>query len=495
MLERGLRRFLIVALALSGAVLAWRAIAGPFRLISVPVNSPVNAQGIFGLSLAILLVLNGSLYEESPRKNARHCVAWLAAILLLTVAVLGTALRFPLVFDDYTLARYGQGLNVPMAKYYFSQPGGDGFYRPIGYLSFGLDSIWADHDPLRWHLFSLLLHLANIVLVWMLARRLLQDRIIAVWAAALFALHGTVLLTATFLAARFDVLSVFFVLAGLVLFLRYVQERNRFMLVTSLACACLGFLTKEVAFSFPLLATVVSGRNARVHWRVLAGYFILAGAVFSYRCWLVGGIGGYRDAVTGAPTILRPNYLGLLKGFGLRIWSVFDFPVNWSREPEPWLMVSLVAYLVVLSAVALRAHASRAKLLLTLAFTGVALLPVAHLLLVDASLLGASRFYLAWAGLAMLLAAAMQGLERPGRAVAGVVLIIFQVAALVHNLSIWHDTAALADRTCAMVARTGTHLSASSLPVQIDGVPFLRNGFEACVEFHRTQIDYGKAGR
>jgi 4-amino-4-deoxy-L-arabinose transferase-like glycosyltransferase len=72
------------------------------------------------------------------------------------------------------------------------------------------------------------------------------------------------ILTASYLAARFDVLSGFFMLAGLVLFLSYIEQRSRLGLAMSFVCGLLGMLTKGVAFSFPLLAILVSGEHTGV---------------------------------------------------------------------------------------------------------------------------------------------------------------------------------------------------------------------------------------
>jgi hypothetical protein len=154
--------------------------------------------------------------------------------------------------------------------------------------------------------------------------------------------------------------------------------------------------------------------------------------------------------------------------------------------PEHWMTPVLLIYIAALAGTALTGHAARPTLLLTLTFTFIALLPVAHLLLVDATGLGASRFYLASAGFAMFLAAAIEGLGPRAQIAAAIAVIAFQVSVLQHNLAIWSQVAALVDRTCVGATR-GAIVQASQFPAQIDGVPFLRNGFEACVAFHQAR--------
>jgi len=477
---------------LSGVVLVWRTVHGPFQLGSVPVTSPLNAQSVFGLSATILLI-GTRRRAASTQAHARYEILWLSAILLLTLATLWPAVGLPLVFDDYTLAEEGHVVTPATVAYHFTHAGGDGFFRPVGYLSLGLDARWAGRDPFRWHIVGLLLHLANIVLVWRLAGCLAGDCVAALWATTLFAIHGTVLLTPMYLAARFDVLAVFFVLAGLISFQQYLRTNRLSLLALGVASSVLGMLTKETAFVFPLLAILVSGSKVRSHAQAIAGFFGAAALVFIYRYSLLGGLGGYRDPVTGSPQVLDASLLGYLKGFALRIWSAFYFPMNWSHEPEPWLVGLLLAYLAALVWICVCTSASRGRLLAMLAFIVVALLPLAHLLLVDASLLGAGRFYLALVGSAMMLGITLRDTPRPGQLLAGLILVLFQVGALRHNLAIWSATSRLVEQTCVAageISGNGRALVVAGLPREIDGVPFLgtNNGFGACVRFYGRAV-------
>jgi hypothetical protein len=170
---RTLRYITAAAFALSGIALAWRAIHGPFQIGWLPVHSPLNAQSVFGISIVALLFLNARAANPSPKTRSRHPVFWLLAILLLTVVTVWQAVGFPLVFDDYTLVRQAQ--NVSLA-YNFTHGGGDGFFRPIAYLSLHLDALWAARDPVKWHLTGLALHLLNIWLGWVLGSYVLADR-------------------------------------------------------------------------------------------------------------------------------------------------------------------------------------------------------------------------------------------------------------------------------------------------------------------------------
>jgi hypothetical protein len=477
-----------IALAASGIVLGVRAVLGPFRLGSLPVRSPLNAQSIFGLCVTLLLLVNSRKTQPTAEAKATHSGSWLLPALLLATVALAQAVQFPLVFDDYTLVHQAQDASPTAWTYALTHPGGDGFFRPIAYASLRVDALWAGGDSSRWHLTGLILHLANMVLIWLLAGRLSADSTAGTWAAAVFGIHGTVLLTPTYLAARFDVLAVFFVLAGLLLFVRHLEHARWFDLAGSLVCMLLGLLAKEIAFAYPLLILVVAGKRAGRHWRAIAGHVAVAAAVFSYRYYLLRGLGGYREQ--------RLGLLALGKGFGLRIWSAFYFPVNWTREPEFWLTGALIIYLGVLVWGAIRLRIPRQKLVTALLLTVVALLPLAHMLLVGSNLLGAGRFYLALAGFAMLMGVMIHAAGRSVQVAIGTALVVFQFAALQHNLKIWGRVARMADATCSTAAAQSFAQPAMAakpgLPREIEGIPFLANGFDACVALHRESRTSGR---
>jgi hypothetical protein len=483
-----LRCLAAIALAASGIVLGLRAVLGPFLLGALPVRSPLNAQSIFGLCITVLLLVNGSQTEPIAEAKAARSARWLLPALLLAAVALAPAVRFPLVFDDYTLVHQAQDSSPTAWTYALTHPGGDGFFRPIAYVSLRVDALWAGGNASRWHLTGLILHLANMVLIWLLAGRLSADPAAGTWAAAVFGIHGTVLLTPTYLAARFDVLAVFFVLAGLVLFVRYLEDGRRFEQAGSLVSMLLGLLAKEIAFAYPLLILIVAGKRAGRHWRAITSHFVIAAAVFTYRYHLLRGLGGYRDQ--------RLGLLALGKGFGLRIWSAFYFPVNWTSEPEFWLTGALIIYLAVLVWGAIRLRISRQKLVTALLVTVVALLPLTHMLLVGSNLLGAGRFYLALAGFAMLMGLMVHAAGRYAQVAIGAALIVFQFAALQHNLKIWGRVARVADATCSTAAAQPFTQPAMALkpglPREIDGIPFLANGFDACVALHRESRTSGR---
>ncbi len=161
--------------------------------------------------------------------STRHLpVLVLGAILLFTTAVylpsltdwfsrhdfihLRGAAQTPALDYVRTIFTPGDGGNSIFAT-------GD-LYRPIYYLSFLATYPLFGLDPLGYRLVNLALHLANIVLVFLLARRLTGSPWAGLLAAAFFGVHPTLDDSVAWISSITDLLMGFFYLSFLLLFIQ-----------------------------------------------------------------------------------------------------------------------------------------------------------------------------------------------------------------------------------------------------------------------------------
>jgi hypothetical protein len=475
---------------LSGLVLIVRAVIGPFHFLA-SVQSPVNAESVFGAALVACLALRASRGAPS-REKARGEPVWLVAAVALALAGFARSLSFDFVSDDFALLHHARSATAAHLIPIFTRSG-DGFFRPLGHVTLWMLWPWAGVNPVGWHVASLAVHAGTCILVFLFVRRLYPYSRIPGWAAALFAVHGSHPETVNWMASWFGGLAAFFTMAALLLFLHYRRRPRAATLAGSLACLVAALLSKESSFVFPALAFLAAGRPWRAALRMTLPYWIMTGAVWSYRAWVVGGVGGYKVAGSNAPQVFHLSLLGIAKALGLRLWSTLMFPVNWSVEPEPYLVIALIAAVAALLALA-GARPDPSELIVPLGFILVSALPVIHLLLIGADLLNARSVYLSSIGFSMLLAVAVESVDgvrlRPW---IGGALVLFQFAALQHNLSIRRDVASLARRACQAASQSvaaGETISVAGLPAILQGIHFWANGFPECVE-----ISTGKPGR
>jgi hypothetical protein len=481
---------------MSGLVIAFRMLFGPLDG-PLRVRTPLNAEGWFGLALTVLLATKDGKPEHGEKPQQRPHSWWNAAAILVLVGFTTIAfwrtLKFYFLSDDFILVRIAKTSHFAMRPM-FTTAGGDGFFRPIGNISLLLSSTYAGVNPMAWHATALALHIANVVLVFILASWLCSSRLAAFFASALFAIHGTRPETAAWIAGRFDLVATFFTLAGLLFFVRSHRETasiGYFRKLASLCCMVLAILSKESAYIFPLLLVlflIAKPDQLRNRIGVLIPFFVTAAALFAYRWWLFGCVGGYRNASTGKAQALTFG-VSTVKAMGLRLWAALYFPINWSVEPNKVLAAFMGAYIGALVWLTMT-RPNRGLMGFSFGFVIVSALPPLHLLGIGAGLGNSRLLYLPSVGFCLMLAVAVDGLNGWGRWVIPALILGFNFAALQHNLDSWEyasekvKATSTAARTC--LSSGGGEIVVSGMPGILRGVPFFANGLREAIDLQRS---------
>ena len=175
----------------------------------------------------------------------------LVAVVFLCFA---NTLRNEFVFDDIYLVSVNnqiRSLNLPLLL---------SSYRPTRDISYAIDfALWGE-NPFGFHLTSILIHAANVLLVFALVRRLTKDLVSATLAALIFAVHPIQTDAVTYISGRRDVLFTFFYLLAFLSYLTYYRNRWSAKAVVYfilfLLLWVLSLLSKEMAVSLPILIFV-----------------------------------------------------------------------------------------------------------------------------------------------------------------------------------------------------------------------------------------------
>jgi len=239
------------------------------------------------------------------------------------------------------------------------------YYRPlmnVGYLL--CYQVFGPH-PFGFHLVNIVLHGAVVCAVFLLTKRMFQDRNLALMAAVLFAIHPIHTEAIAWIAAVPDMeLSIFYLLTFW-FFLAVARPGGRFSYFAQLTMAgsfVLALLSKEQAVTLPLLATVYEHfyrpdrAETRPTQKVLryAVLWLLTVAYLLFRVRILGGLSSG----------FRPNQLTWYRAFvsafalvGQYLWKVL-WPVDLRTDcpfhpPSGWFdpaVVGGVAALTVCSA-------------------------------------------------------------------------------------------------------------------------------------------------
>ncbi|HSP90047.1 MAG TPA: hypothetical protein VLN08_04040 [Vicinamibacterales bacterium] len=198
-----------------------------------------------------------SSHAASPASlgaGPRAGVATAAALVLLVLAILlayvpAVLAGLGFVSDDFMiLQRLSDAGGLRGAAAFFGQSFYD-YYRPLGFVSFAADwTLWGSW-PAGYHATSILLHLVNTILVFLLARRLLGADASAV-AAAVFGLHVVNQEAVFWASARFDLLATAGALGTLLLLGSRLTWRHAAAALLYLAA----LLSKESVVALPVAA-------------------------------------------------------------------------------------------------------------------------------------------------------------------------------------------------------------------------------------------------
>jgi len=144
--------------------------------------------------------------------NRNHKALFLAILILVAAGIYAGSVSGEFVWDDRLYISQnpsigdGRGVLQNFVKPQLS-------YRPLFFGSLFLDfKIWG-LDPRGYHLTSLLLYLATVLLVFGIALRFWHDERPALWTALLFAVHPVHAETVAWISARSDLIcGLFFLL-------------------------------------------------------------------------------------------------------------------------------------------------------------------------------------------------------------------------------------------------------------------------------------------
>ena len=187
--------------------------------------------------------------------SASLAAAW--ALAALTFAVFAPALEFDFVYydDDLYILRNPwvlQGVTWRSLEWAFTTVHGN-YWLPLTWISFMIDvELWGTRAG-GFHLTNLVLHSANVMLLFRLWQRLTGAFGASAVLAALFAIHPLRIESVVWIAQRKDVLSTFFLLLAFHQYLRFAARRDWKSYACLLLAAVCGLLAKPMLVTLPFM--------------------------------------------------------------------------------------------------------------------------------------------------------------------------------------------------------------------------------------------------
>jgi len=281
---------------------------------------------------------------------------WAVLVAGVTLVCFSPVLRGEFLYwdDDGLFVRnpYYRGLS-PVHWQWMCSTFFFGHWQPLSWLSCALDYKAWGMNPHGWHVTSLLLHVVNSMLVYLLCLPFLKERTgryaAAALAALFWAIHPLRVETAAWLATRGYLLCTTFCLLTVLFYLRAVKQK-RYPLA-ALLCFTLATCTKGIGMMLPAVLLLIDWAPFRRITSVRTALSCVIEKTPFFGLSLLTGITAFLAKKSDGGMMPVEHY-GLIERFGQAVYGVWFylcktvFPFNlaplYDKRPEPGpVMVSL----------------------------------------------------------------------------------------------------------------------------------------------------------
>ncbi|HUQ49123.1 MAG TPA: tetratricopeptide repeat protein [Terriglobales bacterium] len=255
------------------------------------------------------------MLAEAIARVSGNRVTLLRIVLFLAVVIYIPTLNFFFVYDDQPQIVMNERLNdwKYLPQYFTESTWGVSDvvyqYRPLFLVWFRLMYSAVGTFVAGWHLFSIVSNLAVVWLVFKLMRRVTDDEDIAGLTALFFVLHPVHIETVAWISAMSESLYAIPALLALLVYFRYMENRQLSNLLGAAGLFALALFTKETALT-------------------LIGVF--AGCEYLYRKG--GRTEKFRKVLLGlVPFVVISGFYLLVRAYALRSFTHFPQPHSWSE--------------------------------------------------------------------------------------------------------------------------------------------------------------------
>jgi len=179
-------------------------------------------------------------------KNLRLKILFIILVVVIVYLPAATSGEVNTVDDVHIFNAYGINSHYTLKQILL--PSGKFYYRPVIELSFFFDNLLWGLNPSAMHLENVIIHLVNVILVFMVASRISilgeSHAELPLVSSLLFALHPVNTESISWIAGRTDALATMFVLVAIYSLLK---ERHRADIVVTIIAVLLAISCKETA--------------------------------------------------------------------------------------------------------------------------------------------------------------------------------------------------------------------------------------------------------
>lgn len=224
---------------------------------------------------------------QVPANGNTADVVFPIALVFISLIVLSRLVtKFFLNIDDdvyFTNNPFIKSLSLDNIKAIFTQPYGGNFH-PITTLIEAFEYKFFKLNASSYHFVSLIIHLINSVLVFILAGKFFNKIEFKAIIATIFALHPMHVESVAWISDKTDLYYTFFFLLGMLSYLKYTFSGKKMLLVPTFIYYTLSILCKPSAIAFPFILIFIDyyyGKKLNKELVYKIPFFLVA-CIFGY---------------------------------------------------------------------------------------------------------------------------------------------------------------------------------------------------------------------
>lgn len=333
------------------------------------------------------------------------------------------------------------------------------YYRPLNRATYLLDYQLAGMNPAWYHGVNIIIHLGNVILLYLVCLRFLPDRSAALIAALLFAVHPVNTEAVNFISARNTLLALFFSLASLLTFVKARERGLRWPFLSALLFFC-ALMSKETGFmliaviALYCLVPLPGQEDEQRPWRErlpnLAPFLFATLMYFALRSYSLHGLMGTAVPAEGLFRRLAMNYYIIPQYLGLLLFpsdlTIFHTVPKGGLLASPWF---LPAWAALISAICLIVRSRNRAALFGLAWVMINYVPISNIVPIPSDPVNERFIYLPAIGFFMVIGALAAWIRSTGKArlvlpLGVAALVAASAAVTVQRNRAWKDYYSLA---------------------------------------------------
>jgi protein O-mannosyl-transferase len=262
-----------------------------------------------------------------------------------------------------------------------------GNYHPLPIFTYAVEYHFFGLNPFPYHVMNLVLHLANVCLVFFLVLALSRKTIVAFVAAMLFGIHPFRVETVVWVADRKDLLYGIFFFLTLLSYLRYRSSRAMKFYWLSIGAFVLSLFSKGMSITTPVILVLLDyfldGDRKRLNLKDKIPYFVIA-VIFgiialkaraSFEDVLQEGAGtGFQKYMLGSYRLVFYYLMRLVVPIA-PTGNLIDTQLSLYHTEQIWFLFASIAVLA-LGAVTLYAYKNAKTLFFGISFFIITMAPV-----------------------------------------------------------------------------------------------------------------------